>query len=118
MVTGRIIAESLRPGADLEVPGLRLVRVGRYDVAGSAVAGQPSVWTFLDVEGPPELFDAVAALLGAPGWYADFRDGTDRVVVFPGRAFRYREGDPDGRAAAQEYGRAAGVPEHQLDWDG
>ena len=64
MLTGRLLAESLRVGADLEVADLRVVRIGRNDVSNSAtpsdgseaagdslrgaVAGQPPIWMFLD----------------------------------------------------------------------
>ena len=36
--------------------------------------------------------------------------------MFRGRQFRYRRSDPEGRRAAEEYGRAHGIPEPQLDW--
>ena len=58
MLTGRLLAESLRVGADLEVADLRVVRIGRHDVSNSidgsdpaddspwgAVGGQPQIWT-------------------------------------------------------------------------
>jgi len=35
MLTGRLLAESHRVGADLQVADLRVVRIGRYDVANS-----------------------------------------------------------------------------------
>ncbi|WP_302828585.1 hypothetical protein [Streptomyces sp. BV286] len=38
------------------------------------------------------------------------------MIVFAGRYFRYRIGDEAGRAEAVAWGRAAGTPEHQLDW--
>ena len=118
---GRIIAESLRAGAELDLPSLRLVRIAREDVSGSRGPGQPDTFTHLDVEAPDEAADDLAsALAGAladgPGWYADFRVGADHVVVFPGRVFRYAVGDAEGRRAAVEYGAAVGVPRHQLDW--
>jgi hypothetical protein len=121
MVRGRLLTESLRVGADLRVPALRVVRIGRHDVSGSTTADQPGVWTFLDFEAPDdvagELADALAeALISDQGWYADFEVGNDHVVVFAGRVFRYAKGDRAARAAAVDFGRAAGVPEHQLDW--
>jgi hypothetical protein len=120
MVNGRIILESLRVGAELVVPDLRVVRVGRHDAGGSASAEQPAVWTLLDVEAPDEragqLAESLAAALDGRGWYADFRVGAEHVVVFPDHVFRYAVGDVDGRAGAVRHGRAAGVPEHQLDW--
>jgi hypothetical protein len=104
------------------VPDLRVVRVWREDVSASTGAGQPPVWTFLDVEAPDErageLADALAAALRRDGgWYADFRVGPDQVVVFAGRAFRYRRGDVTAKAHVVAYGRSVGVPEHQLDWE-
>ena len=56
------------------------------------------------------------ALEPTTGWYADFRVGADHVVVFAHRVFRYRIGDQPARDEAVAWGRAAGTPEHQLDW--
>jgi hypothetical protein len=122
MLRGRLLAESLRVGADLTVPALRVTRLGRHDVSASTSAGQPDFWTFLDFEAPDDVADELAqalaeALDGDGGWYADFSTGDDhRVVVFAGRVFRYERRDQAGRDAAVAYGRAVGVPEHQLDW--
>jgi hypothetical protein len=122
MLHGRIIAESLRPGTELAVPGLALTSLTRVDVAASAGPGQPPVWTLIDVAAPNAAAGQLAAALSTAlaadgGWYADFRDGPDRVVVFAGHIFRYPAGDAAGRAEAVAYGRRAGVPESQLDWD-
>lgn len=136
MIRGRIIAESLRPGADLSLAGLRLSRLGRHDVSTSTVpadgrpaeqqhgatAAQPTVWTFVDFEGPSSLADDLAHLLAdalepTTGWWADFTiDDDEHAIVFAGRAFRYRIGDEAGRAEAVAWGLAAGTPPHQLDW--
>jgi hypothetical protein len=137
MLTGRLLAESLRVGADLAVADLRVVRIGRHDVSNSAtpsdgsdpagdsprgaVAGQPPIWTFLDFEAPDHRADDLAHALAAAletetGWWADFIVGGDHVVVFAGRVFRYRIGDTRARAEAVAWGRASGTPEHQLDW--
>ena len=120
MVRGRIVAESLRPGAALVVPGLELTRVSRVSVSAPG-AGQPGVWTLLDVAAPAERSEELAAALSAAlladgGWYADFRAGGEHVVVYAGRIFRYAVGDAAGRDEAVAYGRSAGVPEAQLDW--
>jgi hypothetical protein len=121
MLTGRILAESLRIGCDLQIHGLRMTRIDRQDVSPGAAQYQPDVWTLLDVEGPDELADDLAAALAGAlvegqGWYADFRVGDDHVIVFPGRVFRYTVGDQAGRAEAVAYGKSAGVPTGQLDW--
>ncbi|MFC3986996.1 hypothetical protein [Actinoplanes siamensis] len=120
MVRGRIVAESLRPGAALVVPGLEATRVSRVSVSAPA-AGQPPIWTLLDVTAPDERAEELAAALSAAlaadgGWYADFRVGAAHVVVFAGRIFRYEVGDAAGREQAVAYGRSVGVPEAQLDW--
>ncbi|MEU5324203.1 hypothetical protein AB0G67_46945 [Streptomyces sp. NPDC021056] len=137
MIRGRLIAESLRAGADLQMVELRLVRLGRHDVSAStlpadersdgndqhgAVSGQPLTWTFVDFEGPDHIADDLAQALADAlepefGWWADFIvNDVDRVIVFAGRYFRYRRGDEAGRAEAVAWGRATGTPEHQLDW--
>lgn len=120
MVRGRIVAESLRPGAALTVPGLELTRVSRVAVSAPG-PGQPGVWTLLDVSAPAARAEELAAALSATlspegGWYADFRAGGEHVVVYPGRIFRYVVGDAVGRAEAVAHGRSLGVPEAQLDW--
>jgi hypothetical protein len=121
MLTGRLLTESLRVGVDLSVPDLRVVRLGRHDVSSGASEEQPRVWTFLDFEAPDARADQLAqtlaeALEPTTGWYADFRVGADHVVVFARRVFRYRIGDQPARDEAVAWGRAAGTPEHQLDW--
>ncbi|MEU6142032.1 hypothetical protein ABZ848_16900 [Streptomyces sp. NPDC047081] len=123
MISGYVIGESLRPGAEFGAGGLRLRlrKVGRVDVSGSATAEQPSYWTLVEWEADGDDVDGLAqalaeALEPANGWYADFVAGEERVVVFAGKVFRYRRGDAAGRAEVQAYGRAVGTPEHQLDW--
>lgn len=121
MLNGTLLAESLRVGAELTLPGLRLTRVSRADVSASARSTQPSVWTFLEFEAEDELAAPLAealagVLLAEGGWYGDFRVGGDHVVVFAGRIFRYRRGDADARAEVVVYGASVGVPAHQLDW--
>lgn len=105
VLTGRLLAESLRVGADLAIDDLRVVRLGRHDVSESTLPGaepsdsdpdapvgatdaQPQIWTFVDFEAPEEQADALAqaiadALETATGWWADFIVGEDHVVVSP-----------------------------------
>lgn len=121
MLKGTLLAESLRLGAPLEVPGLRATRILRSDVSESSTSAQPSVWTSIEFEAGNEVAGQLAAalarsLLAEGGWYADFTVGDENVVVFANRIFRYSRGDQAGRAEAQEYGRKVGVPAHQLDW--
>jgi hypothetical protein len=121
MLKGALLAESLRVGAELIVPGLRLTRLSRVDVSASALSTQPGVWTFVEFEADDELAVPLAealagALLAEGGWYADFAVGDDHVVVFAGRVFRYRRGDAEARGEVVAYGASVGVPAHQLDW--
>jgi hypothetical protein len=138
MLQGRLLAESLRVGLDLEVRDLTVVRIGRHDVststipfpdagppadpaAGGASTSQPTVWTFVDFQAPDGLAEELAgalaaALLAEDGWCADFVVDDEHAVVFARSVFRYRLGDRVGRDEAVEYGLAMGTPRHQLDW--
>jgi len=119
MITGTLIAESLRPGASLENLGLLVRDISRFQVPGTA-ADQPDIWTTFDFEADErraeDLARAFAGALDEPGWYLDFRSPAETFVVFPGRTFRYPRGDAAGRAAAQAHGRRLAIPEPQLDW--
>lgn len=121
MLKGALLAESLRVGASLDLPGLIVTRVARSDVSGSATADQPSVWTLLEFEAVDEVADQLAdalagSLLAEGGWYANFTVGDEHVVVFADRVFRHQRGDRSRRAEAEAYARQVGVPEHQMDW--
>jgi len=120
VLAGCVIAESLRTGAALEGVPLTVTRIWRAD-AGDVSVGQPLTWTFIGFEAPEEhteaLTGALREALDEPlGWYCDFRSPEETFVVFAGRAFRYPRGDRAGRAEAEAYARAAGVPEAQVDW--
>ncbi|MEV2212941.1 hypothetical protein AB0H86_16060 [Streptomyces sp. NPDC050997] len=92
------------------------------DLADSARGSQPPVWTVLefesDVQDDAPLARALTEGLSPEGgWYADYRVGTERVVVFACRVFRYTGANDPRRAEAVAYGASVGVPEHQLDWE-
>jgi hypothetical protein len=119
MIRGALIAESVRVGTELDGPLVlrRLARVVQSDVA----PGQPREWTVIEFEaedGADERLagSLAASLLAEGGWYANYSTGTEVVVVFAGRIFRYPPGDAKGRERAAEHGRSMGVPEPQLDW--
>jgi hypothetical protein len=121
VLKGTLLAESLRIAAPVELTGLRLTRLVRRDVSTSVAAAQPSVWTFVEFEADdavaePLASSLAAALLAEGGWYADFTVADEHVIVFANRVFRYRRGDAAARREAEAYGRAVGVPDHQLDW--
>ena len=119
-IAGALIAESLRIGSVIEGVPLTITRISRADV-GDVDAGQPLTWTFVEFEADDQYVDALAELLSRVldpvcGWYCDFRNADTTYVVFAGRVFRYPRGEKTGRTAAEDHGRAVGVPEAQLDW--
>ncbi|MFG3340316.1 hypothetical protein [Glycomyces sp. NPDC048151] len=119
MVTGTLIAESLRVGAELDSVPLRVKRIWRADV-GSPPAGQPNVWTLLYFEADDDraelLGESLAAALDEGPWYVDFTTADETFVVFAGKVFSYPRGDEAGRSAAAGHAASIGIPEDQLDW--
>ena len=121
MLTGVLIAESLRSGGVLPDVPLRVTRL-RRGAATSATSAQPPEWTLMEFETAEphaeRLAEALAGCLNPTGgWYANFNTPAEAFVVFADRVFRYAHGDPAGRARAQEHARSVGVPDPQLDWD-
>jgi hypothetical protein len=119
-LAGGLIAESLRIGAVMEDVVLTVRKISRADV-GDVDAGQPLTWTFIDFEAADADAERLAEMLSRSlelkcGWYCDFRTADETFVVFADHIFRYNRGDLAGRAAAEQHGRSAGVPESQLDW--
>ena len=117
-LTGTLVAESLKPGATLEVPFA--VRCFRRVEAGDPTAEQPEVWTLIEFVVTDDFAEPLLAELAealAPGpWYCDAASTLETAVVFSGRVFTYRRGDVAGRRAAEDHARSVGVPEAQLDW--
>ena len=118
---GVLLGESLRPGAVVDRPDLRIRRIWRAD-AGDPNAGQPPAWTFLEFEVPAaragDLAEALGGMINARGgWYCSFASDDEMIVVFAGRSFRYGRGDHRARREVEAYARSVGVPEAQLDWE-
>lgn len=118
--TGTLIFESLRAGTRLEVSGLTARNLRRV-AAGDVSAGQPELWSIVEIDVPDESVDLLAealspALRAEGGWYCDLGNAAEHIGVFAGTVFRYPTGDPVGREQAEAYGRRVGVPEPQLDW--
>ena len=120
MVTGVLIAESLRADARLGGVTLTVRRITR-EHAGDPRAGQPRTWTFIEFVAAAVDAERLANTLSRAlddrlGWYCDFRSATETFVVFSRRVFRYPRGDTNRRAQAEAHARSVGVPESQLDW--
>lgn len=119
MIKGTLIAESVRVGSALT--GVRLVvREVRRSAGDGLPDYQPSIWTILEFEADDSDAETLAAdfaaVMDEPGWYVNYASGSETFVIYRDRVFRYPRGDETGRAEAQAYGRAHGVPENQLDW--
>lgn len=117
MFHGLLIKESLKDQGILS--SLAVTKEDRWDV-DNATEGQPSVWNVAWFDVPDENIDTVAQALSAAlhsgQWYLDLSSDAEKVVVFPGKVFRYTKGDMRGRTAAQQFGYEIGIPEDQLDW--
>jgi hypothetical protein len=123
MAAGTLIAESIRvdatlDGAPFTATEVRRIRADLSD--GQRAAGLPDRWTLIafevDDDDAAALAAALAEVLGDQGWYADLHTGERSFVVFAGRVFAYARDDAQGRAQAEAYARAHGVPEAQIDW--
>lgn len=113
---GLLIKEGLKDESVLSA--LQITRTERWDVKNAA-AFQPPTWTAISFEGDAGQADAMAEALSQalkPDWYCNMATEEHIYVIFGGKAFKYRPGDPQGRAEAQAHGRSVGVPESQLDW--
>ena len=120
MVSSYVLVEGLRAGARLDGIPLTLKAIERYAVEDAAPT-QPPLWTTVEFAFAEEDAERVAEKLADVldengGWYTDFTLNDETVVIFAHRVFRYRTGDTAARAEVAAYGRAHGVPEHQLDW--
>ncbi len=120
MLTGTLLAESIRVGAELSIDGLVVTKIFRRDVPDEP-PGMPAIWTIIEFQAEDSRADELAreladVLIADGGWWADFGVGEQHVVVFAGKVFRYRKGDEAGRAEATRYGLSVGCPADQLDW--
>jgi hypothetical protein len=120
VLSGTLLAESIRVGPELKIDGLVVTKIFRRDFPDEP-PGMPTIWTFVEFQAEDSRADELAqkladVLVAEGGWYADFGVGDDHVVVFAGKVFRYRKGDEAGRAEATEYGLSVGCPADQLDW--
>jgi hypothetical protein len=120
MLSGTLLAESIRVGPELSIDGLAVTKIFRRDFPDEP-PGMPTTWTFIEFQAEDnragELAQKLAdVLIAEGGWYADFGVDDQHVVVFAGKVFRYRKGDEAGRAEAIRYGLSVGCPADQLDW--
>ena len=117
MFRGLIIKESL---ADTSILSrLSIEKEESWDI-DNAVNGQAKHWHVVHVQLGEDHVGEVAedlsqSLKNGP-WYVDLSDGKSVYVVFPRRVFLYEKGNTEERKRAEDFGRAIGIPESQLDW--
>jgi hypothetical protein len=120
MIEGTIIAESLTVGSTLAGIPLTVGEIRRAELPYDPPAWQPRIWTGIEFAADDSSAQALASrfaeILAEPGWYVNYSSAAETFVVYRDKIFRYPRGDAAGRAEAQAYGRAHGVPEGQLDW--
>jgi len=110
--------ESMLPGSTLAGIPLVVREVSRSEPVPNR---EPGIWSAIEFEADDSVAEALAGSLAAilddeGGWYANFSSASETFVIYHGKIFRYPRGDAEGRAQAQAYGRAHGVPERELDW--
>ena len=93
MPAGYVIAESIRPGSQLEGLSFTLSRIERYTV-DNATHDQPAAWTMIHFEFPEDQVEAVAnalaEVLDQPGWYTNFVTRRTRLSSSPAASFNTR----------------------------
>ncbi len=117
MLKGLLLKESL---TDLRVLDRFCIAQTETWNVSNAADYQPKVWTAISFEVDDAEADTVieelSHVLKSPGWYIDARQADRVIVIFPGRVFRYLRGDQSGKAEAQAYAQASGIPISQIDW--
>jgi hypothetical protein len=121
MVSGTLIAESLRLDVAVDRVPLTVNKIVRRGTLTGLCSGQPAIWTFVEFSADEthaaELADSLAEALDPElGWYCDLHSDEETFVVFSDRTFRYARGDSRGRRLAESHARAVGLPESQIDW--
>lgn len=117
MFKGLLIKESLKDKSVLN--RLVITKEESWDV-DDAMPGQPAIWNvaWFEVkdENITEIAQTLSRALEKGKWYLDLTSETEKVVVFPGKVFRYIKGDVQSQLDAKVFGRSIGIPESQLDW--
>ena len=63
-----------------------------------------------------ELTSLLSESLAPDHWYADFKNETTHIVIFPDRVFVIDRSDIEQYREAVRYGQELGIPAYQLDF--
>ena len=119
MYSGLILKESLKDSGLLEDKDIKVARIEHWKIGERTADFQPDTWTALFIEGKDENIERVAEKISKailPRWYANLSNESTEFVVFHNKIFKHKRGDREDAKVAIEYGKAIGIPEHQLDW--
>lgn len=118
---GAIIEESLQDKSVLSL--VRILETKVEPVTEKHHTPWLKQWTLHVVEVPEDRADEIAEKISEAldperggSWYADFKNDLVHYVIFLHRVFRIDRKDTGGYQSAVSYGRALGIPEHQLDF--
>lgn len=118
---GIIIEESLESLDALK--GVRIVDTKVEKVTDAHKTPWLKQWTLHTVEIPEEKTDEVAQEISGAldfkhqgSWYADFKNDTTHVIVFPNKIFKVDRKKKEAYQEVVRYGVGIGIPEHQLDF--
>ena len=117
MLKGLLLKESLIDAGVLN--RLCITRTETWNVA-QAADNQPNIWTAISFEVDDDeagaITEELSHALKSPVWYVDARQDDWVIVIFPDRVFKYLRSNQTGKAEAQAYARAIGIPASQIDW--
>ncbi|TAK04756.1 hypothetical protein EPO33_02040 [Patescibacteria group bacterium] len=120
MYKGIIIEESLREPSVLN--DVDILETNIEQVTDSHQTPWLKQWTLHTVEIAEDKAEKVVqklstSLISDPSsWYADFKNPTTHVIIFPGRIFRINRSKPEEYDLVKAYGMSLGIPEHQVDF--
>jgi len=117
MFKGLLIKESLQDKSVLN--HFVITKEDSWNI-DNATQGQPAIWNVAWFEVEEKDINEVAQLLSRAlengKWYLDLTSDSEKVVVFPGKVFRYKKGDEQAQSEAKAFGRTLCIPDSQLDW--
>lgn len=119
MYKGVIIEESLVDKSVLE--GLRIIETEVEQVTEGFRTPWLKQWALRTIEIPDDQIDDIAHKIAAAidpdhtsSWFADFMNDERHYVIFRDKVFVINRAQTAEYAAAVEYGKSIGIPEHQL----
>lgn len=120
--TGVIIEESLKKKDVLQKVKILSTKV--EEVTEQHKTPHLKQWTLHTVEIKESDADMIANELSASlrggslhdTWYADFKNDTHHIIIFPNKIFKVERTNKEQYDAAKKHGISIGIPEYQVDF--